>query len=348
MNNLFYFIAVIFFIALGSCTSTNRVYISVQEPAPVTLPGHIQSVAVINRTTPSEKTGALNDIYRVMSLESEALIREGSAATVSGLVGELSNSQRLAEVVRADSADVSSFGAGVFPAPLDWDKIKKICRETRTDAVFSLELFDTESKIDYAMDTVHQKTILGDVPLIEHQVHMNTLVTTGWRMYDPGAHTVLDESSISRNLNFYGKGVNPAAAAKALIGKSEAVKRVGMDAGKLYAAKINPFWLRVHRNYFVRSKNSAFDLAKRKAQTGNWDEAAEIWLAETKNPDPKTAGRAYYNMAIIHEINGQLDEAISWAQKSYENYKIRLGLDYVRILRQRKENEKLLAVQIKP
>jgi hypothetical protein len=50
-------------------------------------------------------------------------------------------------------------------------------------------------------------------------------------------------------------------------------------------------------------------------------------------------------MAIIAEINGDLDGAIHWAQKSYEEYKIRLGLNYVNILRYRKQQNDLLKSQ---
>jgi hypothetical protein len=42
-------------------------------------------------------------------------------------------------------------------------------------------------------------------------------------------------------------------------------------------------------------------------------------------------------MAILNEINGDLDAAISWAQKSYEDYNNRLALQYVNMLRNRKQ-----------
>jgi hypothetical protein len=50
-------------------------------------------------------------------------------------------------------------------------------------------------------------------------------------------------------------------------------------------------------------------------------------------------------MAIINEINGDLDGAIQWAQKAYENYNIRLALQYVNILRNRKAQNDLLKSQ---
>jgi hypothetical protein len=88
------------------------------------------------------------------------------------------------------------------------------------------------------------------------------------------------------------------------------------------------------RDYFVKGTYN-FKIAKRRAQNGNWNEAAELWQKETVNPKRKIAGRAFYNMAIINEINGQLDDALSWAMKSYEDYNIKPAREYVRILKNR-------------
>ncbi|MBS1973952.1 MAG: hypothetical protein JST13_06340 [Bacteroidetes bacterium] len=262
---------------------------------------------------------------------------------MNGLADELRNNNRFENIVKLDSG-LSSFGAGVFPAPLDWDRVEKICRETGADALFSLEFFDTESKLNYSATPGSITTGFGNIPALEHQINMTTVVKTGWRMYNPSTRTVMDESYISKDLQFSGRNVNPVAAAQAVIGKQEAVKQVANMAGHIYASKINPYWIRVHRAYFVRA-NDGFATAKRKAQTGNWDGAAGIWLKETNSPSRKIAGRACYNMAIISEINGHVNDAIIWAQKAYENYRIRLGLEYVNILRHRKADEELLTIQ---
>jgi hypothetical protein len=100
----------------------------------------------------------------------------------------------------------------------------------------------------------------------------------------------------------------------------------------------------VSRKYYVRGSEN-FRIARRKAQTRNWDEAGKLWYEETSNSKRKIAGRACYNMAIISEINGDLDESIKWAQKAYEEHRIKLALHYVRILENRKINESILKEQ---
>ena len=138
--------------------------------------------------------------------------------------------------------------------------------------------------------------------------------------------------------------MNPAKALEAITGRKEAVMDISSNMGHNYALRTHPFKIRVTREYYVRGTDN-FEIAKRRAQTGNWDGAAELWEIETKNPKAKIAGRACYNMAIINEINGDLDKALEWARKAYENYNNKLSLRYIRILEHRKANENLLKVQ---
>jgi hypothetical protein len=52
-------------------------------------------------------------------------------------------------------------------------------------------------------------------------------------------------------------------------------------------------------------------------------------------------------MAIISEIDGNIDSALQWAQKSYEDYNINLAKEYSRILQNRKMKQNVLDVQQK-
>lgn len=344
MKNLVYLISAA--IVLSSCSSTNLVFISVKEPAQVTVPNYIKSVSIVNRSHATKENRVIDAIHQVVSLESEGLVLQGGNACINGLNDELVSNNRFDRIVKLDTTELRSFGVGVFPSALGWNEVEKICKDTKTDALFALELFDTDTKLSYSSTPGIINTGFGRVPVPEHHVNMNTLVKTGWRMYDPVGRIILDESYISKDLQFSGNGVNPLVAAGALIGKKEAVIQVGNAAGHVYAAKIDPYWIRVSREYFVRGSDNLV-IAKRKAQTGNWNEAGDLWKRETSSYNRKIAGRACYNMAIISEINGDIDGAIIWAQKAYENYRVRIALQYVNILHNRKANNELLTIQQK-
>jgi Family of unknown function (DUF6340) len=336
-------VLLIIIIACYSCSTTNLMSLSVMQPAPVTIPPYIKNIGIVNRSRASDDNKTANAIHNVVSLESNSLITAGAEASISGLADELIKSNRFTEV-RPLPVDLRTFGAGVLPSSLSWNTVEKICSENKMDALFSLEFFDTESKLSYAGTSTSNHTSIVNIPVIEQQVNMLTLVKTGWRIYDPSTRNILDEYLISKDIQISGRGINPLVAAAPLAGRSEAVKQAANQAGQTYACRIVPYWIRVSRCYYVGGDDN-FVVAKRMAQTGNWDEAAKLWQQETTNSKRKLAGRACYNMAIISEIHGDVDMAIQWAQKAYENYNTPFALRYVNILRDRKADNATLMNQ---
>ena len=327
-----------------SCSSTELVHLSVLQPAPVTLPPYIKNIVVVNRTQASKKMKVFDALDKAVSLEGANLDKEGAQATIAGLSDELRKNNRFDNVTLLANTDLTTDAPGLFPAPLAWDSIEKYCRASNADAVFALELFDTQTKIDYSVNKTTIKTPLGNVPALEQQANMRTLVKAGWRIYDVHGQNILDEAAVTRNITYHGRGVNPLIAAQALMDRKEAVREVGNIAGHAYAFSIIPLWNRVTRDYYVRGNNN-FKIATRRARTGNWDGAADLWERETSNPKGKIAGRACYNMAIISEINGDVDGALKWAQRSYENFNIHLALQYVNLLKNRQIDNAILADQ---
>jgi len=334
----------ILMVSIFASCKTNELYINVLQPAPVTMPPNIKKVGIINRSIPTDETKLVDLLDKVFSLEGADLDRDGAWESIGGLSEELRTNNRFTEVKLLNDIDFRASRIGILPPPLSARLVDSLCKVTGSDALFALERFDTDTKVSYSTPSGKIETPLGNIPMIGLQVSMETIIKTGWRIYAPAGMDILDEFNFAESLVFSGKGINPAAAAAAITGRKEAVKEVSRNAGHTYAMRILPYRLRVYRDYFVKGTNN-FKIAKRKAQTGKWDEAGNLWDSETGNPKMKVAGRACYNMAIINEINGQLDDALGWAQKSWEDYKIRIGLRYVRILENRIYDRDKLKIQ---
>jgi hypothetical protein len=330
-------------LSLFSC-KTNQLYLNVWEPAPVTVPSYIKSVGVINRSIPTDDTKVFDEIDKVFTLESVDLDRDGALEAIRGLSDELLNNNRFTEVKTLTDIDFRTSRLENFPTPLSWEIVGQICDETGTNALFSLEKFDTDTRVSYSANKVQIETLIGSIPAIEHQADMETTVKTGWRIYDPVGRSILDEYVESESISNSGRGINPLVAAKALTGRKAAVSEVSSRAGNNYAIRILPYKIRVYRDYFVKGSNN-FKIACRKAQMGQWDVAGELWMKETGNPKMKIAGRAVYNMAIISEIDGDIDAALNWARKAWGDYNIKLALDYVRILENRQYKSDVLKQQ---
>ena len=333
-------------IILCSCSSTNSLTISVTEPAPVYVPSNIKSIGIVNRSLPLEKNKNIDKLDKILSAEGKNLDKEGARESVVGLFDELKNNNKFSEVKIIDSVDVRSPGAGVFPSVLSWKTIERICYENNVDAIFVLSFYDTDAKIDYKAVPIKIDGPLGiKIPAVEHHAIIATLIKTGWRIYDPANKFILDEYLVNENIVLTGAGINPIRAIEAIMGRKEAVLQLSNSIGHNYALRILPYRIRVSRHYYVRGTNN-FKIAKRRAQTGKWDEAAELWDKEVSNLKRKVAGRACYNMAIINEINGDLNAAVEWASKSYTDYKNKKALRYLNVLKYRIERNMQLQQQM--
>lgn len=237
-------------------------------------------------------------------------------------------------------------GLGIFPAALSWEIVERICEENGVDVLFSLEFFDTDTAADYEMTMVKIPNNLGIVAEVPgHRIKLNTLIKNGWRVYDAANRIIVDEFLTNNHVNSVGAGITPVKAFEAVMGRKEAVMDISTNLGANYARFTKPERIRIARDYFVKGSNN-FETAKRRALTGNWDGAAELWEAELNNPNLKVAGRAHYNMAISNEINGNLNLAIELVSKAYTDYGTNEALRYVNMLKRRVVDQQELNRQL--
>jgi len=338
-----YFIFPILALAASSC-ATQELYLNVMQPAPVTIAPEIKTIGIIDRSEPTDQTKTIEMLDQLLTLEGDELDSIGTLEAIKGVTQELKANDRFNEVKLLTDLKFKASAVGALPSPLTWEQVEGICRENGTDALFALEMYDTDTHINYSTGKTQIKTPLGNIPALEHIASMEILVKTGWRIYSPADKAILDEYIVAETVGFTGRGINPVVAVSALMNRKSAVKEVSNKAGHIYAFRLIPYQFRATRDYYVKGTDN-FKIAKRRAQLGEWDEAAVLWDKETNNPDMKVAGRAHYNMAIINEINGDLEMAKTWAKKAYSDYKIKPALDYVRILENRQYNNEVLDYQ---
>ncbi len=344
MKVYIYLISILTF-CLFSC-KTNYVYINTTNPSPVTISVNTKNVGIINRAIPSDDNKTLNTLHQNASGESLQLIKDASLECMKGLNDALAQNKRFDTIKLLNAVELKTPVIGTFPSHLMWNEVEDICNKYGIDILFSLEIFDTELKI-VPITTPPKINNVMDVinTVVQAQVEISTTIKTGWRIYDPKNKYVLDEYPMADHLAITANATTILNTTEALLGRKEAIKQSSNRMGHDYADRIIPYWVNLTREYFVKGTNN-FKIATRKANTRNWDGAGELWLIETKNPKRKIAGRACYNMAILNEINGDIDKAMEWAQKSYENYNNKLALQYVNMLRYRKKSNQRLNYQL--
>lgn len=343
MKNFTYLVISVLAISLStSCVSTNTLTMNAVEPAPVSIAADVQNIGIINRSLPSKGHKTIDQIDKILSIEGKNLDKHGAEAAVTSLRDELIATGRFQEIVNIEDEAELQKGLGVLPATLTWDQIEALCDKYDVDVIFSLAFYDTDTKVDYKQTTIQYPNSLGvKLPIPGHEVTLRTLIKNGFRVYDPQSKLILDEYFFNENIVAVGSGINPIEAVKTVINRKEAVVEHSRKIGNAYARRIRPYQRRVTRNYFVKGTDN-FVVAKRRAQTGDWDGAAKLWEQDLSHPDEKIAGRAHYNMAISSEINGDLDKALDYASRSYSDYRNNEALRYLDILRYRQRQKREL------
>jgi len=105
--------------------------------------------------------------------------------------------------------------------------------------------------------------------------------------------------------------------------------------------------LNTSRYYYIKArKEETFKYAKRYVKSKQWKTAADTWLPLTNSSDKKIAARACHNMALAEEMQGNLTEAIKWAQKAYVNHGLKRSRAYLNELNKRKMEQTLLQEQM--
>lgn len=332
-------------IMMVSCQSMNNLTMSVTEPAPVYIPSTIENIGLLNRSLASTKNKPLDDIDKIFSIEGKNLDNDGASYTLQGIKDILEKDTQYARIKMVSSNKIENPGMGIFPSALPWKTINNLCQENDLDGIITLSFYDTDTQVAYKTKTVEKLNAFGiTIPMIEHEATISTNIKAGFRIYDNINKVIRDEIVTDRWITSIGKGINPLKAIEAIMGRKEALLQMSTKMGQDYVYRTYPFKVRVTRQYYVKgSKN--FETGKRRAQTGNWDGAAELWEEELNNPKNKIAGYACYNMAIINEINGDLDSAMTWASKAYTDYEDKNALRYLNILKKRKNRNTPLKKQ---
>ncbi|MBC7694207.1 MAG: hypothetical protein H7141_02045 [Burkholderiales bacterium] len=326
-----------FHIIFSSC-KTSQLYINATDPAPVVISDSIKKVGVVSRTNYSLNYSPSVIFRQELSEELLKLTQESSAESVKGLTDALLENRRF-EIIRPFTDTIlKAPDPGLFSSPLSWTLVDSICKTQDVDLLFVLEEFSSDLRV--VPLNVPPPGINPIVDLLntamQARVNIITTVRNGWRIYDPSHQLILDEFPMMDELIVTAGWVNIVNLQEAMLTRKDAIKKSSYKMAHSYAYRTIPRTRTLTREYYVRGTDN-FKMATRKVKTGNWSGAGELWLMETKSSKKMIAGRAAYNMAILSEINGDIENAISWAKKAYEDYNNNLALIYVSILKKRLE-----------
>ena len=335
-----YILSALAFTFFTSC-STSKIVFDVVDPAEIELPGGIGNTSIVNLVfrVMDDKVNEISDLFKG---KGELVNQIASQGTVAGLRKEIeisSNTQMLVSSLPGNEVATSN-----KPIDLSWDLIDSICQASTKQTLIVLNSFDFRTEIDYSgyerrtqtdPAKVWSNTIAYDVATdYVYIARLKAYVNLGWKIFYPASREIILDQVYLDSVFTESEGMTKNEADRMLPGIKNAVEDAGYIAGLKFARRIIPGRTTVERKYFTSGTND-FKQANNFVKMRYWEQAGEFWQMNIDNSDPKIAGSARYNLALVYEMNGKLEEAIDLVENAKKSYPNALMDKYLQILKQR-------------
>ena len=312
---------------ISSCSISNIKFDAI-KPAEINIPIHIESIIIVNRTAPTKNNKVENILDGILSGEMIGVDKKSSKDCVNSLKLEMSNSPRF-KLISTESIEFKGSGTAEMSKPLKWKKIENRLNNYEADGLIVLESFDSSSQVRGLGTRERKKKINGEwKKTSEHIASLDVEVQAGWRIYDLKNQKIIDEKRFFDRKIFEDADKTMVLAKKKLPRLDYAVSQAAIFSGQQFYYRISPHYISINREYFknlrqikgfkIKSDNSnnLFIQASKYASNKNWQEAVKIWKQLTNHKNRSIASRACFNMALASEANGNIEIALSWANKS--------------------------------
>lgn len=324
-------------------SSSAWVKLTLIRPSELVLPDFVKTIAIIDRTLQDESTK--NKLEQVVTGEAFRQDEQAVIKIAEGFIDACSGMNRF-QPVRTSERYKSDGTKTTFPTPLDWNTVSEICNKHQTDALLSIEIFDTDFILTNAPVKIDTKDENGKVlTRVEFKANGVAVINFGIRLYDAANRVILDEYQTTYRLNFDAQAGTLQAALNQLLDKTEAINRAGFDAGFVYGQRITPTYYRVTRYFFDKPKKE-LGAGVRYSEVADWQGAIKAWSKVVEKGDRKDAGRAAFNIAVAHEVLGDLEQAKEWAARSHTEFEEKDADEYYKLLTARIREENIVQQQL--
>jgi hypothetical protein len=309
-------------ITLVSCKS-NYAILTIEniQHAKDELSPDIQSITLMNRSMSSQfqnhKEDSLQMYFYRKGFQLSNIVLDSAAAdtTIRALAALMFESGRYDVVVPLERNFKRTLSYEILPDTLNPAQVSEICSNFKTDALMVLERFTTKTMADYSAERYFDGAS-GNV--YSYNATLDLKYDAFFRIYKPGNKTLVKEIAVSDTI--YWESVDNSQAG--LFSKLPTVKQALINAGIKVAldvdSKLSPTWIPEKRGYFLfKSKD---DQGQKFMYENKYNEASQYWTEMARSTNKKIRSKAEYNLALINELNGDMDKAIEFGLKSFYSF----------------------------
>lgn len=304
------FLLVIF---LTSCKSSFR--ISVVSPPSVLLSEQTNKIILVNNVSNDNSPDKL--LLQVL----QGQVLNGNVAAAEQCIIGLNRSLEDSRYLQSSTINPIVLRVG---NEINWFRVDSLCEAQGAHAVIEIETFQSQAPVGGTIAA--NATGQTRSPL------------RGWgffNFYVPATREYLHRLEVGEIYYMPVSGnTNPLAILNDAMRKREMYGHLGRSVGYRAGQMFYPHWIWVGRQYYNKG-SAALRRSKRPIRFGNWNIAEQILLNEINSRSNKAAGRAKYNLALVYEGQGRLEEAILMAERAAFENGTRLAFDYINVLKRR-------------
>lgn len=303
MRKFLYITPILLSLLVCSCVSISQISIDNLEPAKVSFPKDIKTVAIVNNTITDKETKVTEERGELNQIISTKSTFQGNAKlTTEAFAENVAKANFFDEVIICDSV-LRERDLLPRESELSQNEVKKLTTDLGVDMLFSVEnvTIKTDQRT-YFLDNIFRSTIDATVaPMIKVYLPSRT----------KPLFTVYPEDKIYWD----GYGLSPTIAERNLITKDSLIKEASAFAGELPTKVILPRWEKVNRFYYT---SGCLELRDGGAlvREGSWDEALKLWQTAHEKKSKKIKMRTAFNIALYYELQDKIEQAIEWAKKA--------------------------------
>jgi hypothetical protein len=327
-----YFGILIISIGLSSCLTEKVIPIDQMELSQVNLPEKVRKIALLSRNFKFD-IDTLGQYYyynsklrKIPENESKAVDSIAVTRCCETLRKAMLESGRFDEIAVYPYSEIESH-TGKNALPLSPQYVKKLCNESNTDAVVSIEM------ITYMYSLNSGSPGLGIPKMAEVKI------AAIWAVYLPGNENPVDRFKYSDFVRWYEMKQSGEQKSSNVPPRTAGIKLACDIAAKKYCSRLTPNWSKSER-VVVGLSGASWDKALALAQKYKWDDAGAIWQSLTENKNSKQKGAAALDLAVAKEMLGDYDQAAKWSNESMSlltGGKLKkLAVEYSELLKDRK------------
>lgn len=274
----------------SACSSLNLLSLEMLNPAELSFPPAIRTVAVVDNVSFSDTLLTHGITVGTMEGDGRVLAQQ--------LAQRLSESEYFNEVILCDSS-LRRGDHRLYPATLSEQQVTELTADLQADLLLVVD----ELGLTTEVYRTRMESVVEGIPVLEG------VAQARFSLYVPGRATPLRSAlAVQDTLQWYLVGN---------LNEREMVDRVGEQLARRARSLFVPEWHPVERFYYgggnVSMRDAAFFVRE-----NQWDEAKRLWTESYESSKPTSAKRMQtaLNLALCAEVQGEMEEATSYAEEA--------------------------------